>query len=174
MRCRMLPSLLALCVFGVLLIFSPLGTHAIPVAGNYQFTNGLTGTFISDGTKLTAWNIHVPYPGLTGDGVPYVTHFCNTCLQPVHTNDSDLFFTFDLTQVAGPNLAIGWTVGPQGGSEYLFSGEGERLAGGAVSFRLHNPTSVPEPSSGLLLLAAALALLSYGRLQPHRIRLQLS
>ena len=39
------------------LILSASPAHAIPVAGDYQFTSGLSGTFTSNGNSLSAWEI---------------------------------------------------------------------------------------------------------------------
>jgi len=40
--------------------YSPPATHAIPVAGDYEFTSVLVGTFSRDGTALTVWHFSVP------------------------------------------------------------------------------------------------------------------
>ena len=47
--------ILGLCLS--LFILGPTPAQAIPVAGDYMFTSGLTGTFTSDGSQLTQWAI---------------------------------------------------------------------------------------------------------------------
>ena len=39
---------------------TPATSHAIPVAGDYTFTSGFTGTFTSNGNALTVWSFSVP------------------------------------------------------------------------------------------------------------------
>lgn len=65
MRTKLCWSSLKAMVFGLGLCLAvsaitPTTSHAIPSAGDYIFTSGLTGTFTSDGTQLTKWSITDP------------------------------------------------------------------------------------------------------------------
>ena len=53
-------ALVGLSLLGGVAVVAPTQSYAIPVAGEYAFTSGLSGTFTSDGSKLTAWNILGP------------------------------------------------------------------------------------------------------------------
>lgn len=72
-------------------LLAPTTSDATPLAGNYVFTSGLTGTFTSDGAKLTAWNIVGPLGG----------HFTT---DTTALNDSDLFITL----LERPSLSLIW------------------------------------------------------------------
>lgn len=85
-------ALIALSLMGGVAAVAPTNSYAIPVAGSYAFTSGLTGTFTSDGSKLTAWDIVGPLGGnfVTGSTV---------------LNNSLAF-----TQGVIPSLAIVWNL----------------------------------------------------------------
>lgn len=99
MMCRWTPvsqriaaivTVLSLMSGGVAAV-APTTSYAIPLAGNYTFTSGLTGTFTSDGANLTAWDIIGPLGGHFTTGV--------TAL-----NDPDLFITL----LERPSLSLIW------------------------------------------------------------------
>ena len=91
---QMALTLLGLSLMGGIAAVAPTNSYAIPVAGNYAFTSGLTGTFTSDGSKLTVWDIVGPLGGnfVTGSTV---------------LNNSLAF-----TQGVFPSLAIVWNLNP--------------------------------------------------------------
>ncbi len=124
-------------------------SYAIPIAGDYVFTNGLTGTFTSDGSQLTAWNITVPSPSS-------IT-FCNACGQLTSFNDSFIFDTIDKSITSNEELSISWP-------DKTWSLLQETLSSGTFDYKA---AGVPEPSL-VTLLASALLTLSLYRWQQHR------
>lgn len=126
--------MLGLSLMGGAAIVAPTNSYAIPSAGNYVFTSGLTGSFTSNGTSLTVWNIVGP------SSTHYLTG--STIL-----NNSNTF-----TQVVGTKaLGISW----------LLNGFGEgglNPLGGtlkSVTYQL----SVPEASTITLILLSLIGLL---------------
>ena len=155
-RLRRRASLFAgLCLTMVCLgVSSP--SYAIPIAGNYIFTNGLTGTFTSDGNHLTAWNITIP--SLSS------TVFCKACGQDTPTNSSSIFVTINKAVTPNEELSLFW-------SNNSWNFQSETLETGTFAYKA-KPTGVPEPSVVLLLASGLLALALYGRLQGQRPALQ--
>ena len=79
---------------------SPRVSHAIPIAGDYVFTSGLTGSFTSNGTRLTVWAI-------TDSSNFLWTNVGSTAsIFPVMINTSDFFNQVDPT--SGRGIAINW------------------------------------------------------------------
>lgn len=89
---KMVVVLLGLSLMVGVAAVTPTKSYAIPLAGNYAFTSGLTGTFTSDGSKLTGWDIVGP---LGGHFVTGSTLFNNSLV---------------FTQGAIPSLAIAWNL----------------------------------------------------------------
>ena len=121
-------------------------SYAIPIAGNYTFTNGLTGTFTSDGNKLTAWNITIP--SLSS------TVFCKACGLDTPTNGSAIFVTANKAVTPNEELSIFW-------STNSWSLQLETLESGTFTFKA-NTAGVPEPSAVLLLASGLIVLSLYG------------
>lgn len=121
-------------------------SHAIPIAGNYTFTNGLTGSFTSDGNQLTAWNITIP--SLTS------TVFCKACGQQTQTNSSALFLTINKSVTPNEELSILW-------SKNSWSLQLETLETGTFTYKA-NRAGVPEPSAVMLLASGLIVLSLYG------------
>lgn len=88
---RIAVAVTVLSLLGGVAVVAPTASYALPLPGDYVFTSGLTGTFTSDGAKLTAWDIAGPLGG----------HFTTgkTAL-----NDSDLFITL----LERPSLSLIW------------------------------------------------------------------
>lgn len=131
-------------------------SHAIPLAGNYEFTNGFTGTFTSNGSQLTAWNFTLPSMSSTV--------FCKACGQDTPTNSSSIFVTTNNSVTPNEGLSIFW-------SNNSWNFQFETLETGTFAYRA-KPAGVPEPSVVLLLAGGLLALSLYGRLQGRRPALQ--
>lgn len=146
-----------LCLMIVCLgISSP--SHAIPIAGSYVFTNGLTGTFTSNGSQLTAWNITLS--SLTS------TVFCQGCGLQVQTNSPSLFATMNKSVTPNEELSLGW-------GNNSWSLQLETLESGTFAYKA-TTAGVPEPSVVLLLASGLLALSLYGWRQQRQPKLQLN
>lgn len=130
-------------------------TYAIPVAGNYVFTNGLGGTFTSDGTQLTAWNITTLLSS---------TVFCNACGQVTSFNDPSSFQTIDNSITPNEELSLSWANNGWGLLQ-------ETQSTGTFAYKAKT-AGVPEPSVVLLLSGGLLALALYGRQQRRQTGLQ--
>ena len=132
-------------------------TYAIPVAGNYIFTNGLDGTFTSDGTKLTAWNITLqPLSS---------TVFCDACGQQTSSNDLSFFQAIDKSITPTEELSLSWMDKTWGLLQ-------ETQTTGTFDYKVVGTAGVPEPSVVLLLSGGFLALALYGWRQQRQIGLQ--
>ncbi len=127
-------------------------SYAIPIAGNYTFTNGLTGTFTSDGSQLTAWDITVP--SLSS------TVFCDACGQQIPTNDISFFHTINKSITPNEELSISW-------SNNSWSLLQETLETGTFDYK-GKAAGVPEPSFVMLFASGLLAVFLYGWQQRRR------
>jgi hypothetical protein len=130
-------------------------SYAIPIAGNYVFTNGLGGTFTSNGTQLTAWNITT---------LLSPTIFCAACGQQTSFNDSSSFVTIDKSITPNEELSISWANNSWGLLQ-------ETQSTGTFAYKA-KIAGVPEPSVVLLLSGGLLALALYGRQQRRQTGLQ--
>lgn len=137
---------------------SPTPSHAIPSAGIYNFTSGLTGTFTSNGTTLTDWafkdpNSSIWLPGIWTPGVGTV--FSNNATTFAQT-DPFFFFDVSITWTSSSWVAVAPTV------------EGiKSVITGTLSYSLQQ--SVPEPS-GLALLSLGLGTLALVRYIKRQLR----
>ena len=145
-------------VFGVTTI-TPATSHAIPVAGDYTFTSGFTGTFTSNGNALTVWSFSVPSTIVRWtDSDPSV--------RPA-TNGNTIFFA--ATQAG--DVRIDW-------SSNSFTARLNLTAGGIGSFDgpfNYQPAingTVPESSSAALTGVGLLLLPGYGWRQRRHAGLQ--
>lgn len=135
-------AMAVLGLVGGVAAITPTSSYAIPSAGSYVFTSGLTGTFTSNGTSLTAWDIFGP------SSTHYLTG--STLL-----NTSNVF-----TQVVGTKaLGISWLL--NGFGEGSLNPLGGTLK--SVTYQL----SVPEASTIILfsLSLVGLMLFSWRRRQ---------
>lgn len=129
---------------------SPTVSPAIPVAGDYEFTNGLVGTFTSDGQHLTEWDFQVA--GST------VTWTPSNSIQTVTSNNSDAFSALQpgLTPLLSSSISLVWN-DPSGSPRYVSTDP----KGANTELLLYRPASaIPEPSS-LVLLFVGVGLLAY-------------
>ncbi len=125
--------LMTLSLVGVAAAVNPTSSYAIPSAGTYVFTSGLTGTFTSNGTSLTAWDILGP------SGTDYLTG--GTIL-----NDSNTF-----TQIVGTHgLGISWLLNG--------FGEGSLNPLGGTLTHVTYQRSVAEASTIILFLLSFVGL----------------
>lgn len=152
------PSMSAMVVgLGLCLVVSataPTPSHAIPVAGDYEFTNGLTGTFHSNGLSLTLWNITDPLGNVWQTGAPGTSVLINDIT------------SFALISGVTADLSLNWRDGGYQAHRFLISSKGD--------FSFQAVTSqVPEPSSALLLLAGLCLLAGYGWGQRRQAGLQI-
>lgn len=138
---------------------TPATSHAIPVAGDYTFTSGFTGTFTSNGNALTVWSFSVPSTiVLWTDSDPSV--------RPA-TNGNTIFFA--ATQAG--DVRIDW-------SNTSFTARLNLTAGGIGSFDgpfSYQPAingTVTESSSAALTGVGLLLLLGYGWRQRRHAGLQ--
>ena len=148
-------------------LVAPNGSAAVPIAGEYVFTSGLTGTFTSDGNQLTAWSIDDP-------NTDVVWSSANT-LQEVTSNIDLQFVTrFDSGGEAGTtsrlelvwdDLSFATIIRPNGSN-----GEDElRIDSGVIAFDSRR-ASVPEPSSLLSVLMGVALLAAYAMRQRRVVR----
>lgn len=145
-------------VFGVTTI-TPATSHAIPVAGDYAFTSGFTGTFTSNGNAVTIWSFSVPSTiVLWTDSDPSV--------RPT-TNDNTIFFA--ATQAG--DVRIDWSSNSFTARLNLTAG-GIGSFDGPFSYQLATNGTVPEPSSVVLAGVGLLLLLGYGWRQRRHAGLQ--
>lgn len=137
----------------VVLILTSAPAEAIPVAGNYLFTSGLSGSFTSNGSSLTAWSIDDLFFNNWSHTIP---------LQLVPTNEARNFFTHFSTE----SLAIDWVH-----NEYVSASSlGLELNAFTITSA---STPVPEPNSALLLGLGLLLLLGYGWRQRRQAGMQI-
>ena len=133
---------------------TPTTSHAIPSAGDYTFTSGLTGTFTSDGTQLTKWSITDPG---------------NFLWETPSTPSIDLNDTISFrigTLDANNNLSILWPLN-------MFTWVEGGVIQAARSFAFApNTQTVPEGTMIWLLALGLLALLGYDRRQRRQVGVQ--
>lgn len=137
---RVAKSLTVVSVLSALLTLLPINANAIPVAGDYQFNSGLSGTFTSNGSSLSAWDMHFG-----------TAQFLSTS-DHVFSNNVSTFDTESFISFAG--LDIDWTT-----NKFIFVKPGNPNVNGTVSFS--TVSSVPEPTSGLLVLTGIFGLVGY-------------
>ena len=117
-------------------------SYAIPVAGEYLFTSGLTGTFTSTGTGLINWNITDDLGNVWTTSTPSVR---------LTSNDATLFVV-QTTLAPSSALVIRW-------DPSLFSTRAVRGLPPIRPFTFVKATPVPEPS-GFVLVSLGLGLLA--------------
>jgi PEP-CTERM motif len=159
---RSITCLITVLAVSALLTLSPPTAHAIPIAGDYVFTSGLTGTFTSDGTSLTTWSFNLV-------STPVVWTDSDVAQQQVFNNSNN--FWFDDPRVGGSggsSINLHW---PQ----FLYtygSSDGSFDLSGLFTWQPATPSSVPDPSSVVLLGIGLIALVAYGWRQQRQARVQ--
>ena len=153
-------SLMAVSALNALLTIAPPTAHAIPTAGDYVFTSGLTGTFTSTGSSLSAWQITDP------SGNPY-----NSLTDTVVDNSPVLFAV--KTGPDFPFLQLEWDISGLGNHAFQYVLDSGFASGSLpMTFQAVSSSSVPEPSAVVLLGIGLLALVGYVRRQRHHAELQ--
>ena len=160
---RSITCLLAVGAVSALLTLSPPTAHAIPVAGDYVFTSGLTGTFTSTGTSLSAWNF-----GEVGSVLVYNN---TNGSQIVNLNNALQFRAAINPSIQ--EIEINWNPLSAPGQ----AGIVDYQNGGQVRPYIYTytpVTAVPEPPTVVLqgLALAVLALMGSIRRQRHQAGLQ--
>ncbi len=152
---------LALCLSAYIL--NPTPASAIPSAGDYVFTSGLTGTFTSSGTQLTSWNFTDPI-----NDIPWLSAF-----SPLSNNETSFFNEIFATLIGGglpgtflnSSILINWVTNEFRATLQTdrFSPPIDAATEGPFSFRLDSGAGnpVPEPSTVGLLTIGLLGLLAY-------------
>ncbi|BCS35756.1 hypothetical protein TBR22_A49900 [Luteitalea sp. TBR-22] len=135
----------------------------ITTPGDYVFTNGLTGTFTSDGTKLTKWSIRVPAGTWWDEGRPWDSSLVLPTnpmgFQLVGRNNTLEFATGIL--LSSDLLFINWETGAysERRSAPLCGLFGIPCPSGSLTFRLVTtppPPTVPEPATLALMALGSL------------------
>lgn len=170
-RLHSLWSLGLVLLIGSLMFTTPAG--AIPTAGNYQFTSGLTGTFTSTGFSLSEWS----FTDVTG--LHWANHMGSA---PVLSNDKFLFrqhqfeFPPGADQTLNPFnriLTIDWATpilyNMRAIREGFIPNLGPPLT---LTWAIQPTATVPEPSSASMAGLGLLLLLGYGWWQRRQAGLQ--
>lgn len=159
--CRILTSLTIVVSISGMLNGIPTTAMAIPVAGDYLFTEPpvtgtphFTGTFTTDGTKLTAWHITTP------EGTEFSSEDLLVAPTRILRNDVHLF------SYAFSYLEIDWDANRAG---YLSLGDPWDFIVDSITYQ---PTLLPEPSVSLLLLTGLVMLTGYGWRQQRQAGLR--
>jgi hypothetical protein len=166
--------LLLVSVFSALLTFaSPLTSHAIPIAGNYMFTSGLTGTFTSDGNQLTTWNFTDPL-----DSILPVTWDSSSPLKFVSSNTPTSFLQEESGRIVGGpgtfflyQVSIDWTSNQFNANRFddSFAPPIDEVFNGTYSFAPATGNPVPEPSTFGLLAIGLVTFVAYKRRQAGQL-----
>ena len=139
----------------VLTTTTPTPSHAIPLAGDYAFTAGFTGTFTSNGSKLTEWNF------TDSLGTSWTFDFDDGSM--VLTNNA---VKFDVLR-GNREVVITWD---NGSAIEITSPVGRTTT--AVTWAATG-ANVPEAPTGSLVTLGLLALLGYGWRQRRQAGLQI-
>lgn len=150
-------TVLGLGVVLAVVVTNPSSSHAIsfpiPTAGTYVFTSGLTGSFTSDGAKLTDWNI----TDLLGQ--------VWTPLTPVIASTNNPF-VFGQVRAINESFSLDWNM------NITTATHGLQVTAGNFGFAASS--AVPEASSGALagLGLGLLMLIDYVRRERRQTGLQ--
>lgn len=157
---------LTVMLAALMALLTPLQSYAIPIAGSYAFTSGLTGAFTSNGTSLTSWAITDTFGNSFTFGTPS---------QVVLQNNPGLF-AIQIPPVVNvePNsfiLEIPWDPAQEAQAPFrnthILLGVGSlAVVNGTATW---NPVvATPEPSTSILMIVGLLLMLGYGWWQRQR------
>lgn len=118
-------GLITLVLFTASIGMGPQPAQAIPTAGDYIFTSGLSGTFTSDGSMLTVWHITDPFFRVwsSSDVAPLILDYLTT-----------LFY---LAIFLSSDLLLRWAVGCFNAHSRTLMGSGRIIR--ICSERHHSP-----------------------------------
>lgn len=161
---RLKAVVLGLSIFMAGPLMTPAPSHAIPNAGDYTFTSGLTGSFTSDGTALTAWNFFDP---TNGPGLIWSSSDLN---QVAHINNAVGFLASQPNGTfAPPTISLGWSGGEFTAFSPLFSPPTGLIPSQGFQYQ-----SVPEGSSLWMLVPGLLAVLGYNWMRRRQTGVQVA
>lgn len=183
---RVFTTITAVALFSTLIAFAPPSAQAlssIETPGDYIFTGGLTGSFHSDGMKLTTWNF--TYNPSTPDPLDPLTTWKDTEVdnllslnpQTLIDNDASQFYSFDSNfyyiQIIWDPLVFTNPLIPIPPTFPVFNTPSTTINSEPAYFSFSiAQASVPEPSSALLLLAGLVLLAGYRWRQQHSTGMQ--
>jgi len=146
-------GLLHVGIIASLILFLALPTSAIPLAGDYTFNSTIiTGTFTSDGSKVTDWNLlgldFSEFAGVNSRPLGRYTTLINDEYQFIHA----LGTRFRIIRISWDQTSL---------NDLSFEAEnglGTRVAGVGSAVLV---SAVPEPTSVLLFASGLLGLAGY-------------
>lgn len=161
---HVLMSVMVVVVLSALSGVAAPSAHAIPIAGDYTFTSGLVGTFTSNGNELTAWHITDPF-GISYAGTSPTDSDFN---EPQIFRDYQFspFYVFAMRWDQNMSVSFQSTALDAAHTTILDVRRGQASYEAASA-------GVPEPSSGLLVLAGLFMLMVHGVRRSHRTGAQI-
>jgi len=145
---------LSLALVMMLGLVSGPSAWAIPSAGNYEFTaGGLTGTFSSDGTKLTQWDFVDSLGNHWATGLPDPTPFNNSTWFGNLSGDAASGYCAT-KYTLGCSFSLSWGAPDTASGEvYGWFGTNEDFVDYSTQYAPAPGAGVPTPTALSLLIA---------------------